>query len=281
MVKGVLGFFSPVSPDINPQEHFTPEFQKLLRDMPLNDALTTFTAQNPNALPYTVMKTKVTSGAPLPSTPDALAMMDNSPEFFKKYPNAGAWFLPQSTVQDQFAQGAYNQQLAMNLRTNKSVSDWYRDYYFAAAAPVYFATKQGYDQRFAAAKGNTQLRQQMTAQYQDWKQTYFKQNPVFAEEINSPEGEQRRTRIIGEMQQALDDPVAQQSPQAVPMGTMLQTYLGAKQRLALYPRSDNASTQMKQAIKDQFTAWAANYSMDHPQVNAFFTRVIEPETSQW
>ncbi len=281
IVKGIVGFVSPVSPSIDPVEQFSPEFQKLLRTMPLDDALTVFLKQHPDGAPYTVMKTRVPSGAPLPSSPEALAMMESQPEFFSKYPNTAAWFLPQAAVEDQFAADAYNQQLAMNLRVKKSPKDWYRDYYFAAAAPDYFATKEGYDKRFLAAKGNAELRQQLTDQYQTWKQQYFSQHPVFAEEIQSPEGQQRRQRIMNEMLKTLDDPVAAATPQAEDMGTLLKTYLGTKDRLGQLPRQDKASIQTRQAIKDQFMAWAPNYVMDHPMINAFWQRVIQPEIDGW
>jgi hypothetical protein len=276
IVKGIVGFFSPVSPTINPTEQLSPEFQKLLRTMPLDDALTTFLAAHPDGLPYTVMKTQVPSGAPLPSSPEVLQVLQDKPEFFSKYPTAGAWFLPQTSATDSFSQDAYHQQMAMNLRVNKSVTDWYRDYYFAAAAPVYFATKEGFDRRYADAKGNTQLRQALQDQYETWKKTYFTQHPVFAEEIQSPEGKQRRARVMEEMTRALSDPDAPDIPHKEAMGTLLKTYQGFRQRMDQAQGQTKSAQQLRQAIKDQYDAWAYTYVFDHPQIKAFYNRVIAP-----
>lgn len=278
IVKGVVGFFSPVSPSVNPVEQLSPEFQKLLRTMPLDEALTAFMAQHPDGLPYTVLRTKVPSGAPLPSSPEVLDALEANPEFYnEKYPNAGAWFLPQSSADDSFSQDAYNQQLAMNLRTRKSVKDWYRDYYFASAAPDYFATKEGYDRRYAEAKGDPNLRQMMEAEYKGWKEQYFAQHPVFAEEIQSPEGKQRRQRILKEMRVALDDPDTPEVLHREAMSDLIATFDGVQQRLGDYSRNTRSDLQMKQAIRDEWDAWSYTFVESHPQIRAFYNRVIKPE----
>src|SRR5205807_6508709 len=111
---------------------------------------------------------KVTSGAPMPATDAVEKVLTDNPSFVGKYPDAAPWLLPQSNSSDNFSQKAYNQQLAMGLRTRKNLADWYKDYYFASAAPDYFATETDYKTRYSALAGNPPARAQLDQQWTDF-----------------------------------------------------------------------------------------------------------------
>lgn len=277
MLKGIIGFFSPAAPNPDPTEQFSPEFQKLLQTMPLQEAQLAFMSAHPDALPYTIFKTQVGSGAPLPASEAVMQVLTDNPEFIGKYPDAAPWLLPQSNSTDSFSQKAYNQQLAMGLRTRKSVKEWYEDYYFASAAPDYFATEDDYNTRYSALNGNPQAREALNNQWATFKEGYFKAHPIFSETLQDPTSKERRARILSTISGALEDENAPDVIHAKPMADMVATYQDLQSQLDKFKGSSTQQRDARAALKDRFTNWAMMYTNENPQVSAFYNRVIRPD----
>lgn len=277
MLKGVVGFFSPASPSVDPPEAFSPEFHKLLQKMPLDEALGAFLTANPDAKPYTIFTTTVPSGAPLPASEEAGKVLEQHETFFHNNPDAGPWLLPQSNDDTGFSNKTYNLEIARGLRERKGLKDWYDDYYFASAATDYFDTKDDYEMRMAAAKGNAPMRQQLTDAYQGWKQGYLDSHKIFAQLLVSPEAGQRRQRILDGMDKALTDPEAPDVPHKQALTDLVDTYKDYLTRRQVYKRQTESDTSARDNLKDSFTAWVMTYTSRNPEVQAFYDRVIRPE----
>lgn len=276
-LRGAVGFFSPAAPSTNPVEEFSPEFRKLLDQMPLEEAFMQFMAENPNAQSYTIVKTDVPSKAPLSTSEEAGKMLEDYEDFFSKHKMAAPWLLPQSNDDTGFSDRTYNLQMARELRKRKSIKEWYDDYYFASAAESYFNSKERYDLQMAAAKGNPQIRQQLTESYKTWKDDYLKQNKVFARLLVDPTAQQRRREVLDTIVDALDDPDGPEvahKDQLRTVATSYQRYLDTKSQ---YIRNTNVERQIKQNMTDDFTMWVKQYVDRNPSVKAFYTRIIRPE----
>lgn len=276
-MRGILGFFSPAAPSTVPVEEFTPEFSKLMRQMPLEDAFLQFMAENPNAQAYTIMKTEVKSKAPLSASQAAGKVLDENQDYFHKYQMAGPWLLPQSDDDTGFSMNVYNTQIARELRRRKTFKEWQDDYYFAAAATDYFDTKEAYDLRMAGAKGNPGLRRQMTESYQVWKQDYLDKHKIFARLLLDPTAQQRRSEVLSEAKAALSDPAAPDAAHKDALVDLVDTYQAYLERRNQYKRNTNAEMQLKQNVKDQFVVWVKPYVDQNPGVKAFYERIIRPE----
>lgn len=277
IVRGLVGFFSPAAPSTSPVEEFSPEFKKLLNEMPLDQAMMSFMAKFPDAKAYTVMKTDVPSKANFSASEEAGVVLDNHSDFFDRNPTAGPWFLPQSNDDSGFSMKVYNTEIARGLRERKSVKEWYDDYYFAAAADDYFDTKEGHELRMAAAKGNSQLRQQYTDQYKTWKTDYLDKHKIFARLLVDPTSQIRRREVLDNIDAAFADPGRPKIAHEEPLKDLVDTYKGHIARKDAYNRNTAAHRQIRQTMDDQFTVWVKQHVDKNPSVRAFYNRIVRPE----
>lgn len=276
-LRGVVGFFSPAAPSTTPTEEFSPELQALMRKMPLEEAMLQFMTENPTARAYTIFKTEVPSKAPISASEATGKMLDEHSEYFDKYKMAGPWLLPQSQDDTGFSNAVYNQEIARELRRRKSVKEWYDDYYFASAATDYFDTKEDYDLRMAAAKGNPQLRAQLTEGYQAWKDNYLNDHKVFAKLLNDGDAAKRRQEVLDQMDSALNDPDAPDAPHKQALTDLVDTYKDYLSKKKQYRRNTNFERQAKQNLTDGFTIWVKQHVDKNPGTRAFYDRIIRPE----
>lgn len=277
MLKAVVGFFSPASPSVAPPDELSPEFKAYLNSMSLDEAVVQFTADHPDARAYTIFKTSVPSGAPLPVSEEAGRLIDEHADYFHRHPDAGPWLLPQSDDETGSSTSTFNKEVARGLRERKSLKDWYDDYYFASAATDYFDTKEGHEQRMLAAKGNPTLRRQLEDQYQVWKDKYLDEHKIFAQLLQSPDAANRRQRILDGMSDALDDPDAPEAYHKDVLRDLVDTYQGHKKRMAQYKRNTTADRNAREQLQDQFQMWVMKYVTNNPPLQAFYDRVIRPD----
>lgn len=278
--QALLGLASPAAPQVDYEGDLNPEFQTLLRSgMTIEDATSAFLQAHPDATPYTVFLTRVPSKAQLPADHAALNFLVDNRGFVDRYPQAGAWLLPQSTSKDGFEYAAYQQELAHGMRVRKTPNEWVRDVLFAEAAPVYFDSQDAYDRAVAGITNQAQ-RAQLTKSFQEWKASYQAMHPVFAEELAS-RGEasaQRRATVRRELTSALADPELPDAVQRDGIATMLASF-DAYQTWQDSVAGDRrgATERQKKAVVSDFLNWGTLYSRDHPEVRAFWERIIKPD----
>lgn len=277
LTRAIYGFSVPAAPDLElDPTHLHDEFRALLAKYPIDEATQRFLKAHPDATPYTVFQSKSVSGAPLPATAQAASFMEKHGDFLSAYPEAGAWFLPQ-TPGDGFSMPAYREQLALGLRQRKSLTDFYGDIKFAEAATDYFDTRDGKDQRLAAARarGDRTTVALINQQWSQWSAGYLKAHPLFAEQLLSPEGEIRRNRALDQIHQALSDDRLPATPQNDAIRDLVDTFDGWKARDGqLAGRRDQIANTTRTALKDEFISWAHNYVQAHPEVEGLYNSVF-------
>ena len=276
--RGVLQFLSPATPTSELPANFSPEFKDLLRQMPMKDAMGVFLARHPDGEPWTIFDTKSVSGAPLPATDEAFSVMTNNEDFFKTYQNGAFWFLPQSDSTDPFDRQAYYYQLSHGYRVRKSTDEIWKDMKFAEASDVYFKSQDAKNAALENAANNTQLKNQIKADWSNWKDDYFKAHPVFATELNNPDAHTRRAKTLSQLTDIFASGNYPETPQTPYLKDMVSSYNQVISTLDSW-KGDNSkrARDTKNALREHFNLWGTDYTTQHPEVKSFWDRVIRPE----
>lgn len=279
-LRAFLGFFTPSSPNFEVPDNLSKEFKEIMKDLSMEEAVGVFLARHPDAEAWTVFETKSKSGAPLGATAEVFKVLDESPQYFIDHPDAGPWLLPQSTSNDPYEARAYYESVAQGLRVRKGKDEMWRDIKFAEASRAYFDNKQKTDIALESVKNNPEAKKKINARWREWKEDYYLRHPVFAEDIQGTEAHQRRLRILSGMESALNDPDAPKIPHRQSMETMLTNFNRMRSALSsLAEDTTDSGRRKKLAIKDRFDTWVVTYTRTHPEVRAFYERVIDPENT--
>lgn len=273
----LFGFGVPASPELqmDPDE-LHGEFRDLMKTMPIEQAVQEFMRRHPDATAYTVFQSKSASGAPLPATADSAQFMADHQQFLETYPQAGGWFLPQTPPKDgEFSLLAYREQLGMQLRQQKSPTQFYNDLKYTEAADQYFRSRDKKDAALADLKGNPARANDVRSQWSAWKTDFLQTHPIFATELQDPAAQIRRQQTVDQLHQALQDPRAPKTPQTAEVATMVRAYDQINAVLVRLGGLTSATAQrQRQAVRDQFNQWGTQYITDHPDVKPLWDRTF-------
>lgn len=265
------------------------DYLRLIRLMGVEAGTDKFLTDNPDATlhdivnpaAYTVPRNVSVSGAPIPSTEDALFYYEQHANYMGELPNAAPYLLPQmkSGARSQYA---FDAEVAYGLRRRRSPEEFVRAIQFKKAAPTYFAMREGFLQQISAAEiaGNPAEAKALRTEMEYQLQIFRAANPVFKEELESSDGRQRRARAIEEMRILVADPYAPESENLQPLRLAMSAYDGYKARLAEYAgqRSNKALAEIDN-LKGQFESYMTNLVATYPGVASFWLGVLQPESS--
>jgi hypothetical protein len=280
LTRLIFGYSVPAAPEVelDPDEMHQ-EFRQLLKQLPIEEAVSEFLRRNPDASAYTVFQSKSAAGAPLPSTEQTLDFMEHNRAFLSSYPSAGGWFLPQEPA-EEFSIEAYREQLALELRTRKAPKDFYRDVKFAEGAETYFASKKVKDETLKASveAGDSTRSARIRESWRVWKEAFFKAHPIFAEELMSSERTVRRQRALEQLRMALEDSRVPENEQTTHIHELLTSY---DRHLAFQRRLVGMNTKPARDAKAReratFAAWAEDYITEHADVAGLYRRLMEED----
>jgi hypothetical protein len=279
LTKAILGFVAPASPspDLDPGD-LNPAFRKLLAaGLPFEEAVGIFLADNPDATALTVLSTSVLSKAPARATDQAFQVMIDHGDYFERYREAGPWLLPQSEETEPFSRAAWYEMLALEIRVRKGDMDAYRDMKFAEAAPYYFDQQEVKDAKLAAARTPGE-RQAVREAWRTWRDDYFAVHRIFAEDLQSRAGHNRRMAVLDQIGAALEDPDRPPVAHAEDLGELLAGWRYFEHQLSQLAdqRTARANTARRD-LRVSFHEWATAFAKRHPTVAAFYQRILEPE----
>lgn len=280
-IVGLTGPASP-SPDLNPED-IDQQFQSLLQaGIPIEEAVTRFMKDNPDATAWTVFATESSAKAPTSPTKAALDSLLANEEFFEKYRSVGAWLLPQTPPgsEEPFDRQAWRQMLADEIRVRKTDEEMWRDVKYAEAATEFFDNKTKIDADLAATD-DPETRRRINQFWTDWRDKYLAVHPVFKEEYESNANHQRRLKVMTDITRALDDPLAPEAPHADELRTLVENYQKIQRDIADSNASADHATDRqinaRRNLRQFFDNWAQGYVAGHPTVEAFYQRIIVPE----
>lgn len=267
------------------------EFTDLLASgLDYGDAIDRFIEEHgPEAMVYTVFGTTNETGAPLfnTTTEEALNWMMENDTLVQDNPSAMAWLLPQGNEKTPFDRRAYNEQLALGLRTRKSPEEMVDAVRVKQAAEDYWEAKGNYEaernvakDKRDAATGDAKraLQEQLNrldSEWKTWKDGYMAKHPSFAESLTQ-DASDRRKKTLDDLRWLLESGVG--GEQAEVVKPMVEAYHAFTAEYSAYSNQNSKAAQrIKEAmLKDYFDEqWL--YVKQNPKAAPFWNSVIRPE----
>lgn len=270
----------------DPRDVTSQMYREYVSNMGVDEGTRAFLAAYPtadledivNPLAYTTSMSESPSGAALPATRVGLQWYTKNQEWVDASPEAGAWFLPPDDGDEPFDYYAYSQQLANGLRKRRTPQEFLTAVKYRQGADFYFEQSEKYEDAVISLGDNQIAKRQLDEQWSQWKQVYLAAHPIFAEELQSGDGRQRRARTIEQMRYAVNDPTAPQSPQAEGIREMVKAFDNYK---GLYDiigqKRDAASREQQRALKTQFADWVVGWKIRYPNLERMWSSVYKPE----
>lgn len=265
------------------------EYLRLVRLQGIDQGTATFMNDHPkgdledlvNPLAFSVGTTTTVSGSALPATAQAVAFYDDHRDFLHQFPDAAGYLLPPDQGSTSVGDvNAYTEQTINGLRKRRTPTEFLQAIKYKEGAFDYYKSKDLFDMQMINAKGDRNVTAQLQAAWGSWAAIYKAQHPVFADQLESSDGRQRRQDTLQQLRVALDDPAA---PQAWHTGALKQAindfdaYRGALSELA------NDRTARAQALADQirkgYSDYLGAYVLAHPELEPLYTSVLRPEAA--
>jgi hypothetical protein len=275
----------------SPTDVMSSQYRTLVRNMGIDEGTIEYLKLHPDANPWNTFSalayaepfSKSASGARIPITGESVKFYADNEQWMHDMPDAGPWFIPPQppgTPQaDQVDRQAYDALLADELRLRQSPEDFVRGMYFRAAGQSYFAAQTSYKEQLAKSVRPEQKRM-VQATWDRWQQVYLAAHPVFASDLQTGDGRIRRAKTIEQMTAAVNDP---QAPVAwhTPALKTLQNSFNDYQALNVQYSADrsNRMVRRKEALKVQFSDWVSRYVLTHPEVEPYWSTVLQPEAN--
>lgn len=201
------------------------EYFALVEKLGVEEGSAAFLKAHPDGTPWTVSHSESTSGAYTPSTEAALAFLEQHKDFFKAFPKAAAYMIPQES--GDFDRAAYTTQLANEMRTLKLPLDMYKDLKLRGTLDTYFTNRKVRDDfiKEARDRGDKDAVNTAEASWSTWSDEYLAVNPLVKEYL--ADGSARaldRQQIVEELTLALDSKLLPDVPAVARMKLMLEAW---------------------------------------------------------
>ncbi len=283
LMRSVVGFWAPASPQISAELPLASEFQMLLQSgVPYTEALAMFASKHEGDIsPYTVFKSEAPAGAPMASTQEALEAMDMYSNEIRRFPMAAPWMLlPFRTNDDEFDNRAYRTQIRSGLRKTRSLGEYIDALAWADASPEYFEKLDDFDSDIEAftLMEDDELVRQTRASKTAWTTAYKNTHPSFADKLSSSDGRTERQQILRQSYLLMLTPAAANSSRQRPMRAMLEKYRDYDDALVgLNSSRAKAVVQRKDEVEAEFMGWIGLHLRKNPELRYFYDRVLRPE----
>lgn len=264
-----------------PAELMRSEFNELISNgLTYYDALAVFLERHgPQAFVYTVFGTQNEVGAPIPSTEGAWEFMQANEEEFRNNPEAMAWLLPQQETDDVFDRRAYNESIALGLRSKRSPDELWKAMQIKQASGEYFAMRDDYEaQRKVISEdrraGWQEKLKMLDMAWEAQRKIYLRQHPVFAESFG-PDASERRQRVIDQLPLLMT--AYPDNPQVKAIKPLVDAFQSFQLEYKTIEGSSIAARKMREQLFDDFFTEQWVYIKSNPRASVFFDSVIRPE----
>ena len=291
-MRAVLGFFSPISAEIEPQDFgFSAKLQEAITKAgSVNQGFTDFLTKYPNAVPYTVSESFVpgvqgtASGYSLSSSVPAQNWIAEHQSLLNnpKYGNAVLWLMPQ-LKDEKYSATVYNEQIADGLRVKDTPTQFLDQLYYAAGNAIYYKNYAVFEKSLAAAGNDSTAKNE---EYNLWNAftTQLKQQyPVWASQFYSPNRVINATDAVTGLKAIFADGKAPPGPQSAGVEALLKSYDVASTQYAEAGRGVSYSTQQYQQaqVKDNWDNYlettATAYPYLKPVIQSVFMQALKAQ----
>ena len=258
------------------------EFKQIVNEAGnYQDALAIWTALHPDKLIYTAPEsTSLAKGASLPATKAAYDWMAQHADFIKKYGTLAAYFLPPATGDEQYSEQAYRAQIEEGFREKKTPKEFLDGVRISNASTDYYAAKDDYTAKVAAAKaaGNSSAVTTLNSQWAAWSKEFKGEHPTFAHYLsgvsaNSAAGQ----TLLANLQTMVDNhavPGSDRLKQAV--ANMLEAVKGYQTYVNAHQGTTSYAVQLRSQAKDQLQQFMDATLQAEPDVKGLYNGVFRP-----
>lgn len=116
-----------------------------------------------------------------PYTIEATRWLFENEDFVKGNPTVALALMPKNTADGDFSNEAYKLQLKSDIRTHKSLNDFYDDLTMSNDIDEFYGTRSRY---FEAARGEPSLAKSVYAKMDDWEDGWRRTHPLASAELN-------------------------------------------------------------------------------------------------
>lgn len=275
----------------NNKEIFSNTYQTLIKALGIEQGTIKFLEIHPesnledivNPMAFTVGQSTSASGAPLPATQIAMSFYDNNSQYFQTYPDASPWLLPSDpNAKGERSAYAYDQQTISGLRRRRTPEQFLTAIKFKEASGTYFGMKKANADAIDLARlaGDTDEVRRLQAAWTVTAATYKALHPVFAQELEGGDGQERRKTVMAQMRIIINDPGAPNSPQLPELRRVMNQF--DQYRAALLDAGVDTSMRgdaRKELIKQTWSDWMEKMVIQYPSLQSFWQSVLRPESS--
>lgn len=277
-MRAMLGF-AGTTPSIEFADNLQPEFAKLIRNHPYEEAMLLYIEKHPDALAWTVSGSEAASiGANIPAGETARTWIESNQGFIGTYGEHAAWLMP--AAPEGFNYEAWQLELAHEFRIQRKafadpgqLNGMWEQIHIRTAQDPYF-TQQDRKDAALAATADPSMRAAIRDAWSVWRDQYRVAHPVFARWQD--EGQQRAGRrvvAIETIRTMLQDPSAPSTPHVEAMNNVIQGWDAYGQVLGSLGSTD-AEDAYRRRVTSAFRTWGAGL-MD-PVARQMFTSLIAP-----
>jgi hypothetical protein len=287
VTRAILGFFSPVSADVEPQNYgFSAELQAAITKAgSVTKGFDNFLAANPNALPYTVAESFTPngqgqpSGLSLSSTAPAQQWIVDHQALVDKNP-AALWLMPQ--LKDaKYSATVYNEQIADGLRVRETPEQHLDQLYIAAGNAIYYKNLDVFEKQLDSVGNNSTAKNSLYNRWDSFVTQLGKQYPIWYEDFKSPDKYTNATQTVANLQQIFKDNEAPTGVQTEGVHALLKGFdvasteysqAGAGQS---YSSQQYAQSQVYDAWVNYLQATASEYPNLKPIIQTVFMHALK------
>lgn len=276
----------------DPKQVLSSLYYQLVSDLGIEEGTTKFMELYPladlhdvvNPTAFTVSQSTSPSGAPLPATHDAAAFYASNADYFSEFPDGAPWLLPMDPKSASSRSGRFGaDEATINaLRKQRTPEEFYRAILFKQGSEPYFASRDEYQRQLeqAHASGDDARVRWLNDKWATWSASFKATHPVFAEELETGDGRTRRQKVLTDLRTIVRDPEAPQSPQLPLVRNLVESFDHYTAQLGVAREDDSAfGRQRVDWLKNRWQQYLDDQAVRHPEMGAFITGVLAPESS--
>ena len=295
LLKAAVGFVSPLSPELQTGDvGLRKEFQNDIANNPggISAAYQEFIGKHPYATADTVFQSdNMATGTSVPATAAALSWMNKNAGWIRSHEYAGVYLMPQT---DQaFSIEAYNQEIAMGLRTKIATGDKYAApdtfiaaLYSAATDQQYYSGLDTYLAAKAQYANDPAALSQLSGEWSTYVAQLGNANPVWQASQHNPQKLQVAKTAYKQLSDAVASSSTPDSPQKAIASSLIgsyQTYLSTYQQIQAEEGAGYTPALNLTDLKAQFNDYLTQISTSNPEssamVTGIFRRLVDDSTA--
>lgn len=277
--KALISAGTPLAPSLAiGYPELSKEYADAIAEFGITEGTAKFLEDNPDATPYTISKSSSPQGPALPPYKMAQEFYDEHKSLFDEFPEAAAYFLPQSD--GEYDSAVYNEQIALGLRERKDAARWSDDYYIAAGNHQYWDVDYPkYQQALEAARSKSE-QAEIRANWSTYLNTELSVlNPTWWDYFTSTERENERVNAIRQLRQVYDAGKAPRGEMADNIGQLLVDY-GTYLTAVEAGRQRRWTANQRDALAENWKAYLDEQVKEKPALGMVVNRLFRPLVSQ-